>query len=519
MSLAIGGSRGKTTYIYAGVNSSPDSIAKGKNEHLRTLGLEQSKSRASTGAKATEAKIVELARAALFENPDPDAYQRLLRIAGSMGVCATAMGKDSQLAVFDTSLGKLRGVLELPREAEDVDIVQKGENEYQIAFCYKYQLHVVNIGKEDGDPTPVFTIPDDEPQRPVFRSIRYLTPNFLVAVSNLPKRSGVLIQGFRLPKNGEDKARVAVNAVIPRKISATALAVANLSPPASATTPVGDAQFVVAVAGHDSSISLYTLDHSVGTTINLIANLWPLSTLKGVHGTDNITGVAFSTFVTPKTHLRQQFIKLASISLQKTVSVHSIPLKKHIEKAPRNKKAPPRPVRYVTALKAKSPAGRRAATLFTVLFLVLAIIAQGILELYGSSPPILQVHRFVPSWHGSLRDPAHPPAQFLADEFLSKLSAERVPRGETLVLWEDEAVATAADGEAAAAEGDLKVNVHDPAVHGPGVTWEKLSGEQKLAWKKKLKDAGAWTQHMGESVFQGILFGEIAGAVGRAVAG
>ncbi|KAJ4169884.1 hypothetical protein NW754_006032 [Fusarium falciforme] len=43
MSLAVGPHKGKTTYLYAGVNSSHDSIAKGKNEHLRTLAIEQSK--------------------------------------------------------------------------------------------------------------------------------------------------------------------------------------------------------------------------------------------------------------------------------------------------------------------------------------------------------------------------------------------------------------------------------------------------------------------------------------------
>lgn len=517
MSLAIGAHKGKTTYLYAGVNSSPDSIAKGNNQHLRTLAIEQSKSRPSTGAKTPEVKVSELSRAALFENPSPDAYQRLLRVAGPMGAAATAMGKDAQLAVFDTVTGKGKGVLELPREAEDLDIVQKGDNEFQLAFCYKYELHVVNLGKDNSDPQLVFTMPDDEPERPVFRSIRYLTPEFILAVSNLPKRNGVLLQGIRLPKPGQDKARIAVNARIPRKISATALAVTNLNPPATPTSPIGDTQFVIAIAGHDSSISLYTLDHTTGSSLSLIANLWSLYTLKDVHGTDNITGVAFSTFVTPKTHIRQQYIKLASISLQKTVSVHSIPLKKHIDKTPRNKNAPPRPVRYVTAMKSRGPSQRPVVIALTLIVLLLAIIGQSIREMYGSSRPILHAQKFLPSWHGSLRDPEHPPAAFLASEFLSKLSGEtEAPVGETLVVYEDAVVATDAveDGEA-----ELKVNVHDPAVHGPGKTWEKLSEAQKKAWKKKLKEAGAWTQSMGENVFKGILFGEIAGAVGRAVAG
>ncbi|CAM1505251.1 Fc.00g108880.m01.CDS01 [Cosmosporella sp. VM-42] len=525
MSLAVGAHKGKTTYVYAGVNSSPDSIAKGKNEHLRTFGIEQSKSRASTGAKATHTKITELSRNALFTDLEPDTYQRTLRVAGPLGIATTAMGRESQLAVYDTATARLRGLLELEKEAEDVDIVQTGENEFQVAFCYKYELHIVNIGKENSDSKLVFTMPEDEnePRRPAFRSIRYLTPTFLLAVSNLPKRSGVLIQGLRLHTPGKEGAGVTCHARIPRNISATAMAVTNLNPPASPTTPVGETQFVIAIAGHDSSISLFTLEHKGGQFIDLLYNLWPLRTINNAHCTGNIpaniTGVALSTFVNPNTHVRQQYIKLASISIQKTVFVHSIPLKKFIERGVRNKRSPPRPVRYVTAMKSTGPSPRPLIITLTILVLLLAVIGQSIRELYGKSPPIVHAHKWVPGWHGTLRTPDHPPTAFLADEFLSKLGSDNIPQaGETLVVYEDTPSATGSEGEA---EGEKKIQVemHDPNQHGPGKTWEELPQEQKEAWKSKLKDAGAWTQHMGESVFQGILFGEMAGAVGRAVAG
>ncbi|KAM5351241.1 hypothetical protein ACJ41O_003964 [Fusarium nematophilum] len=521
MSLVVGGHKGKTIYLYAGVNSSPASIAKGKNEHFRTLAIEQSKARASAGTKTPDAKVSEVSRAALFANPDPDTYQRLLRRAGPMGAAATAMCKEPQLAVFEASGGapKLRGVLELPREAEDLDIVQIGDNQFQVAFCYKYDLYLVNIGKENSDPELVYTMPDDHGERPVFRSIRYLSPNFLLAAANLPKRNGVVLQGFRLPYAGHDKARLAVNARIPRKISATGLAVANLSPPASPGAPLGETQFIVAVAGNDSSISLFTVEATAGASLELLSKLWPLYTLRDVHS-GGITGVAFSTFVTPKTHVRQQFIKLASISMQKTVAVHSIPLTKHVDKAPRNKKGPPRPVRYVTALKARGPSSRPVAITLAIIALIIAIIGQAVLEVYGIQPPILNAQKFVPSWHGTLRTPDHAPAAFLADEFIAKLAgrdAAKIDAGETLVVYEGEATPATADGEDTV--GKLQLDVHEPSVHGPGKTWEELGEKQKEAWKARLKEAGAWTQGMGESVFKGILFGELAGAVGRAVGG
>ncbi|KAF4964357.1 hypothetical protein FSARC_7724 [Fusarium sarcochroum] len=524
MSLAVGPHKGKTTYLYAGVNSSPESIEKGKNEHLRTISVEQSKARASVGTKTPDAHVTEVSRTSLFENPDADTYQRLLRIAGTTGAAATAMGKEPQLAIFDASgaAAKLRSVVGLPKEAEDLDIIQTGENEFQVAYCFKYQLCLVNVGaKETSEPQVVYNMPDDHGERPAFRAIRYMSSNFLVAASNLPKRNGVVIQAFRLPKGDKKEARLSINARIPRKISATALAIANLSPPSSPLNSLGDTQFIIAVAGHDSSISLYTLDHSTGGSVELLSKMWHLHTLKEVHGTDNITGVAFSHFVTPKTTSRQQYIKLASTSLQKTVAVHSIPLVKQIDRAPRNQNGPPRPVRYVTAMKSRGISSRPLAITMAVFVLIMALIAQSILEMYGTTRPVLGVQKLFPSWHGTLRTPDHPPAAFLADEFLAKLAGRDVVKtatGETLVVYEGEA-APATTGNEGVQGSELKLDVHEPSVHGPGKTWEDLGEEQKKAWKARLKEAGAWTQGMGENVFKGILFGEIAGAVGRAVAG
>ncbi|KPM42620.1 hypothetical protein AK830_g3948 [Neonectria ditissima] len=526
MSLAIGAQKDKTVHVYAGVNSSHESIAKGKNEHLRALGIEQSKARAAAGTKTADAKVTELSRSSLFTDSSPDAYQRLLRIAGPMGVAATAMGKEPQLAVFEAvgATAKLKGVIELTKEAEDLDIVQTSDDEFQVAFCDRYELHVMNVGKEDSNPRVVFSIPDEDSQRPVFRSIRYLTPTFLLAAANLPKRSGVILFGFRLPTKPNDNARLAVTARINKKISATALAVSNLAPPASLTTPAGQTQFIVAVAGHDSSISLFTLEHKTSPSLDLLTNLWPFHTLKNVHGNDNITGVTFSTFVPPKTHIRQQFIKLASISLQKTVAVHSIPLQKHIDKVSRNKKSPPQVVRYVVGMKSRGPSSSGLILALSLMTIIIAVVGQGILELYGGRPPILHAHKFLPSWHGTLRTPDHQPAEFLNQEFLSKLGGGDVIKtdaGETLVVYEGEATPAIADDVVQVDDSSKKIqlDVHDSAVHGPGKTWEELGDEQKEAWKGRLKEAGAWTHHMGETVFQGILFGEIAGAVGRAVAG
>lgn len=515
MSLAVGPSKGRTTLVYAGVNSSPASVAKGRNEHLRTFAVEQTKARQSAGNKAPAVKIAELSRSSMFTDPDEGTFQRLLRVRSGIGAAATALGKESQLAVFETPTGaapKLRGVMELPRDAEDLDLVQTGDGEYQLAFCYKYEIHVVSIDKEKmGDPQLVYTMPEENSVRPAFRSIRYLSPDFILAVSNAPAGKGIILQGLRMPTPGNDNARMAVTARIPRAIKATAMAVTNLSPPSSPTSPLGDTQFVIAVAANDASISLFTLESTTSSSLTLLTRLYPLHTIKDAHdGGANITALAFSTFVTPKTHIRPQHIKLASTSLGNSVAVHSIPLTRHIDRTPRNKKGPPRPVRYVVAMKSQGPSARPLIIILSVMVLIMAIVGQSILEMYGHSRPVIYSHKFLPSWHGSLRSAKHPPPALMDEGFVAKL------RGNKPTTGGEEKLVVLLQGEEAPT---VDVHVHREDVHGEAREWDDLPEEQKEAWREKLGEAGAWTRDMGESVLKGIFFGELAGMVGQAVGG
>ena len=124
-------------------------------------------------------------------------------------------------AIYDEQLS-LRLRVTLPREVEDLDIIQTGEHNYQIAYCYKYQIFTLNISKNsDSKPEPeqIWDMPEESP-KPAFRSIRYISKDFILAAVNLPNRSGAVIHGYRLPAAGKP-ARMAVTARIPGKISAT----------------------------------------------------------------------------------------------------------------------------------------------------------------------------------------------------------------------------------------------------------------------------------------------------------
>lgn len=532
-SLVVTGHTGKAMHVYAGVNSSPEDIDKGKNDHLRSVTIK------GTGA---DTKLQVDARHPLFVNSAGDVYQRLLRFSGTLGAAGSGFGKDPQIALFDVPKSKgsslvRRGTIELPQDAQDLDVLQLADGTHLLTYCFKHELYLVKVGKTQEDPQLIYTIPADEPNRPSFRFARFIGSEFLVTVANMPARSGIAIQGFRLPKAGQEKARLAVSAKIPRKINATAFSVGSLAAPAAgAGAPIGDAQFVLAIAGNDSSISLFSLEHVASPAINLLTKLHPLDTLLRVHGEGNITGLSFSTYRPPSGKAAAssgaQYLKLVSISLQKKVALHSIPLKKFIDTTPRNKNAPPRPVRYVTERAPQGPSSARTAIiLFSIVVLIVAAAGQVIFDRLGSHYSILRPREILfgpaslttPVVQPVVQHPAEPvipevdTASILKDDFLAKIAGEGQDPSETLVLYAETPAAVAAEGEQDSTT--IKVEVHDEEVHGPGKTWDELPESQQHAWKARLRDAGAWTQQMGENVFKGILFGELGGAIGHAVAG
>ncbi|KAK3333984.1 hypothetical protein B0T19DRAFT_383060 [Cercophora scortea] len=578
-SLAVGPS----STVFAGINSSEADIKKGKNEHLRVFGLDQQpsskikpKGKAASGGGP---KITELSRSSLFSSKDPDAYQRVLRLspafAGSsspqLGAAATGLSKDPQIALFSIPPGSAapipRGVLELTKEAMDLDLIQTSSDAWQLVYCDDYEIYTLDIGTSTTSaeaPRLVFTMPHDSATgspRPTFRAIRYLTPTFVLAVTNRPQSGGVILQGFRLPKEPglEAKARLAVSAHLPSHVKrTTGMAVRNLSPRASAETKQGATQFVIAVPGQDSSVTVYTLDHQTQGDIALVNNLYPVKTLRNVHPSA-ISGVVFSQFTPPtpttststststSTTERVQYIKLASIgSMGNTVVVHSIPLKKVVS----NNTSKTQQQRYVVALKGTNPMTSGLLLFMAIGVLVMAIVGQGLLEIKGvSSRTVVGARYWTPaSWHENwgrryIHERGHGQkyetvpvmqtpsgadgaqagsggggsgSRFL-DEHLAGLGLELgLGSGERIVFLHTEG-----EGEGNGKEGGVRVEKHEEGKEGDetpkGRAWEELPDAQKEAWREKLKKAGHWGEEMGETIFKGVLFGEIGGLVGALV--
>ncbi|KAI1333693.1 hypothetical protein F5Y15DRAFT_337662 [Xylariaceae sp. FL0016] len=527
-SLAIGPRKDKNLTVFAGVNSSPEDIKKGKNQHFRVLGLSQLGQAAKKGGEKST-KFSDLARDALFVHKDADTYQRLLRLShpyqglSQLGAVATGLSKEPQIALFDVpSSGnprwKARGRLDIPTEAMDLDVIQTGKETYQLAYCDENEVYTVEVSKEGiSDPKCIYSMPNEDGSKASFKSLRYLTPGFLITTVNLPKSGGVALNGLRMPDQArkQENARLTIQAKLPNTVSkATGLAVRNLTPVVAPVDKQTETQFVVAVAGNDSSISLYTVDHKSAAGSDLLADLAPFQVIKSAHPS-NITGLSFSTFTppegSPKTP-QELSVKLASVAVGFTTVVHSIPLKKHMDKSnPTRKGGPPKPSRYVVALKSKGESPATVITLFLLVLGLLLLIGQTFLEAKGITEPVLGVNRILPaSWTVPLRKV--PLAGEQQKTITDLLSETRSHHSQQLIVKHQDTKAVGQDGVP-----HLHVGIHDEEIHGPGTSWEDLKSEEQDMWRQRLKKSGHWAEDMGEAIFKGVLFGEIGGAIGNII--
>jgi hypothetical protein len=525
-SLAVGPRKDtRSTLVFGGVNGSLEEAQKGRNPHFRVFTVTQP----GKSAKSGGVKIAEIARDSLFASNDTDTYQRVIQLsqpfdgAPQLGAISTGLSKDShQIVLFDVPATgatrfKSRGRLEIDQEAMDIDVIQTGPDKYQLAYINKYDLFTVDVSKSGiSEAKCVFTLTsDDGPlHRPAFRSIRYLSPGFLFAVVNKPNRTGVVLHGYRLPTKGQEFARLAEAKELPGSVTqSTGLAIRNLTPPTSPAEKQGESQYVIAVAGNDSSITLFTLEYKQSANVDLLSNLAPFQTIKSAHPA-GITGLSFSAFNPPKSSKSSSelTIKLASVSMANTAVVHSIPLKKFVNKsAPARKAGPPKPARYVVALQSKRESPATVITLLTVTVLLIALIGQVFLEAIGHSRPILGTNRVLPaSWTIPMRQGPVLGSKAFGD-LLTGLQPEQ---HEQIYLRHSEAGELGQDGLP-----ELEALIHDQEVHGPAKSWGEMDTKEQQLWKQRLKKTGQWAEGMGETVFKGILFSEIGGAIGAMVGG
>ncbi|KAL2886426.1 putative guanine nucleotide exchange factor-likeprotein [Ceratocystis lukuohia] len=567
--LAVGGRRDDSLLVYAGINSSAADFKRGKNDHFRVFSV-------SPASKAKDPSIELINKSNLFSVSHHEKYQRLVRLAApgstsQLAAAASGLGNEFQIALAElmhsgSVAPKLRRMVDLQNEANDIDLMRVGSaNEHQLVYCSNNEIYTVDFtpgeSKADfSDPTLVFELPVDDRTglKPTIRCLRYLTATFVLALVNLPRRGGVMLNVIRLPGKKGEKGRLAATSRLPRRVvQATALATRLIGVPPAPGTKLGQAQFAIAVAGHDSSISLYTLEHQSVQAVELVWDLLPVHTIFEAHPLQ-ITGLAFAPFIMPKETDGFVTIALASISMGNTVSAHSLPLRRIVDKkvpASKEKQATTDApnVRYALAMKGSKNAGKTVMILLAVVVLIMAVAGQALLESLGESREIFGVRKYFdqPFQIRSSVAPLSPvkATNTVADtmSITSASSASSSTLASAEIVSEFLANIQAADVDGPillheyAADTDIPASDQSPgddlqaddATAQPitnkiaavlaeeqhqGKAWEDVSSEQKELWKARLKEAGHWAEHMGEAVFKGILFGELAGVVRAAVA-
>ncbi|KAH7051238.1 hypothetical protein B0J12DRAFT_662490 [Macrophomina phaseolina] len=600
---------------FAGINSSEEERVADKNKHLRSFKIDYPprKNRAAqedgeTETKAQKGSIAFLGKTQLFIPPKEvpakkENYQRLLRLSpaqkresGSKRIGAIASANFSpvsELVIFDatTAVPSDWDVIQRIRpkdgkDVNDVDICETSESEFSVAYCTDHQVFVARLTYDFAkkkttsitsaeDPIPAYTLPFPDvfkkgSSRPTIKHLRFLTPHHILLCCNHPQRKGAELLVLR--KLPDTPGEVIWQKRLPSRIKAAGgLDVCALN----ADPETGAQQIVIAVAGQDISIELYTIEYS-GKKTDILSRLNSYTTLRDVHPIQ-MTKLAFSPFHSPwqssspdKNHKTPgpQYLRLASTSLGNTVVVDTFTLTPLDPKKPHARyvlKGGPSvlldrslPIlvigfsllvallclqQYLNFMAARS--GQQPFTLIRLPQSVQEYIANA----RGGGPLLPPGARQAFSRVAETAASAPPTASVVVKETVENIytdaagAAEEIVRKATTLHLrtlleayapaflkgaddlapspDDKAIVVRAgpteeDPEA----GELSTEVHASRADARRVDahakeWAELSEEQRGVWRQRLVRAGAWAVEEGERVLRGVLFSEYAGFVGR----
>ncbi|KAH0846317.1 hypothetical protein FOPE_11370 [Fonsecaea pedrosoi] len=573
-SLAVAESSPTALTAFAGINSSVADQNAGKNEHLRSfkIGLPARKRRADGSAVDEDAEKPSvstpasqpLGRTALFKSATTtknETYQRVLRFSPTkkpgkprLAAIASGLAPTNEVIVFrpNSKPGSDDVVSRIElgnREAGDVDLAVEDDEkgDYLLAYCTDDEVFLQQLsGSSKPDaPTSLFRAAEistslPPSQRPKFRALRFLTPHHLLLLRNRPSRTGADLLVLRVSQDFS-QARISLRKQLNKSIrAAVGLDVCSLT-----ESEQGDKQFVIAVAGQsgdDSSIEILALDFSREAGLGVFRSY---TFIKGVHN-GPLTRLVLSNFTGPSLAAADtagpQFARLASVGVDKFVVVHYLPLRPFL---PPSAKSP----RYVLVPPGRSEAVQTSFSVFFALVVVglVAFLMQAFCEIRGVVPPVLGA----PNWLSPRMRELVARPYILADQMSSvgsEIPVAAHSATEKLKSSVDEMTSTLSSAVSSATDSlkDLveeNSNLETPKaiiVREQGLgeistevlqsdaevvkqetlkKWEELSEAQKKGWKRRLVDAGHWAEHQGETVLKGILFSELAGAVGNMVGG
>jgi hypothetical protein len=554
----------------AGINSSTADQKSGKNEHLRAFQIRyppRKKQKTEVANEKQEGEITPLGKRSFFKpssSAKEQTYQRLLRLSPArrqdsgnkrIGAIATGLAKEPQIIVFNATAvppeeSDIIAKIDLPAQSEaaDMDIIFTEDSEYSLAYCDDYSIHEQTyqidfaskkIEKRPRGPRRVHQMPmpdtlSDIKSRSKFRCLRFLNDFTVLALANKPNKKGAELRLYHLYPTGP--AMEVWQKTLPSHIKqAASMDVCLLDANES-----GDQQVVIAVAGQDISVEIYTTNYSGST--ETFSSLKSYLTMRNVHE-QGMTQICFEPFVSPPRapdvdasaeskkpsallHPGPQYIRLASVSYANTVVVETFPLQ---PLEPQNKKS-----RYVLSHPAdESFKFWSYVVIIGTVVLVTAMLLQGVLSgKTGSSAELLSL--LPPEIRNFLRQPLTPsavqptvvhtievkhatptdePAVIQSTSDLRDMLAEHhtsPEAAETIAV----VVSNAADG------AGINVDTHPDKTeflqaNADAKHWDELEPQAKAYWRRKLIKAGQWAEHEGEAVLKGVLWSSYSGFVGE----
>lgn len=547
--------------VYAGINSSAASQAAGKNEHLRSfrIQLPQRKNKddsspvgkAEAGVSPTEMTKA-LSRAALFKSATGtknETYQRVLRISRNNGknrvaAIASGLAPENEVIVFrasstPSSKDEISRINLGKREAADLDLQSSAADSSgisKLAYCTDDEVFIQSFqatgSKKPDAPVSLYRTPEStmtlpSNKRPKFRAIRFLDAKTLLLLQNLPNRSGAVLLVLKI---SEDNRQSQIR--LRKRLSKTTKVAVGLEVASLGTADQLDAQHVIAVSGQNSSIEILVLDF-----LNSSYRSFKLYTLlENVHN-GPLTRITFSNLLPPPTSSTKttssQSLRLASVGVDQFVKVHYIPLRPYLSGS---SKTP----RYVLIPPSSNLSQTTIGVIYALIVVALAaFFMQAFTEIRGATPPILGAADWLPP---RVQDWIVRP--YVAAETLKQAPVEMIHQAEHAADVAKEHISNipGIDDITQAVEhtssllreqlSDLvaeNTNLETPKaiiLRDAGIgeisteiqhdvdlvkeetvkKWDELSQAQQRAWKLKLKEAGHWAEHQGESVFKGVFF-------------
>ena len=484
-----------------------------------------------------------------------ETYQRILRLSQresttgrQIGAVATGLAPAGEIVIFDASNNKpangdIRHRIRLGagQEAGDVDIIEYNDNQYLVAYCTDYEVFicVVPFDMAATTRTPYIVHASPHPdifthsaKRPVFRALRFLTPQLLLLVRNKSNRSGADLLLLDVPTT-PIQGTIVLRKTLHKNIkSVSCVAKATMPGP----TPTHKIQHAIAVAGQDISLTILTLDHDPRSK-NQSLSFRTHSILRNVHPMQ-MTALAFSRFKQPRDPSKAlpQYLKLASTSMCSTIKVHTFPL---IPFPAYSKKQPSRYTLQSPATRNEQAQMGLSIIVAVVMVALGAFFLQIFTEIRGATPEYLGAKSWfskstydkptlpymltdqpriidfprsgndqsdTPNTHEGLQEAVSDPLEQREILPLSDIFARRriinaddpdaVPLFSGIENW---AVIVRDD------EQGLSTEMHhdEEILSKEGKKWEDLDSGEQMAWKKRLVDARIWAVEEGEAILKG----------------